>query len=69
MLVICNINTGTTLLLKTMKLYNIVGGPTLFSPRHRNLDLGMEKMGKKVYGKRGKQTFYFKNRKNSHFCP
>ena len=24
-------------------------------------------MGKKVYEKRGKQTFYFQNRKNSHF--
>ena len=43
------------------------GGPTPFFPKtHRNLDLGM---GKKVYEKRGKQNFYFQNRKNSHFCP
>ena len=27
------------------------------------------KMGKKVYEKKGKQSFYFQNRKNSYFCP
>ena len=26
-------------------------------------------MGKKVYEKRGKQTFYFQNKKKSHFFP
>ena len=45
------------------------GGPTPFFPKtHRNLDLGMSKNGEKVYEKRGKQSFYFQNRKNSHFC-
>ena len=27
------------------------------------------KMGEKVYEKRGKQSFYFQNKKKSHFCP
>ena len=45
-------------------------GPTPFFPKtHQNLDLGMGKNGKKVYEKRGKQTFYFQNRKKSHFFP
>ena len=48
----------------TYALHLLEGCPTPFFPKtHRNLDLGM---GKK-YMKRGKQTFYFQNRKNSHF--
>ena len=35
-----------------------------FSPRHTEIWIwGWPKMGKKVYEKRGKQSFYFQNRK------
>ena len=41
-----------------------------FSPRHTKIWIwGWAKMGKKVYVKTGKQTFYFQNRKNPHFSP
>ena len=44
-----------------------------FSPRHTEIWIWgwakMGKNGKKVFEKRGKQTFYFQNRKNPHFFP
>ena len=49
---------------------HIVGVQPHFSPRHTEIWIwGWAKMGKKVYEKRGKQTFYFQNRKNSYFFP
>ena len=50
---------------KTMSsLFKLMGGgPTPFFPKtHRNLEK-WAKMGKKVYEKRWKQTFYFQNKK------
>ena len=46
-----------------------LGGSNPIFPQDEIWIWGWVKMGKKLYGKRGKQTFYFQNRKNPHFFP
>ena len=72
---LCYANEVNVFLSRDITVYNpapirIIGGGVQphFSPRHSEIWIwGWGKMGKKVYEKRRKQSFYFKNRKNSHF--
>ena len=67
---ICIFLGELTTVYKAYDRYKIGGGGVKphFSPRHTEIWIwGWANMVKKVYEKRGKQTFYFRNRKNSHF--